>query len=351
MTNPFDEFRGSPIDWSDMLNLSKVMEILRHTPDPEQSRSLIRTSTIDPNDLLIVATRMIELKRRDHGRIAMEEAIRQLDADPDRIAPDIDIVFAKRNLCFLLEHTRDSLSQFDLVKKEPKIVQADPQLALAIAEGLINQQRFEEAAFVIARIDEIPFAVLSEKLAKINGWVDGTNAMRVEAYKHVRWNSLPGWWDDVGPGDVRRIVPAVEQNLQRRVGMGHDDTLLLIRQLAVTGDRRAIPVLTQALRHHKSSVVVDAASALHALGDAAGVEALISGFRSAPEGDKWRFASALQDIRDSRAVAVVADYNAAQRAAEELKQRRINEGLCVTCGKALGFMDKMSSRQAHKQCS
>lgn len=281
----------------------------------------------------------------------MEEAIRQLDANPSRIAPDIDIIFAKRNLCFLLEANRDSLAQFDLVKKEPRIIQADPQLALAITEGLINKQRFEEAAFVISRIDEVPYAVLSEKLAKINGWVEGTNAMRAKAYKHVRWNSVPGWWDDVGSGDVRRIIRALEQNLQRRVGMGHDDTLLLIRQLAVTGDRRAIPVLNQALRHHKSSVVVDASLALHALGDAGGLQALTSGFRSAEEGDRWKFANALQCIRDARATAAVAEYNAAKRAAEELKQRRINEGLCVTCGKALGFMDKMSGRQLHKQCS
>lgn len=356
MLNPFDEFRGSPIDWGNALNITKVMEILGMTP--EQSRGLIRTSKIDPNDLLTVAARMVEFSSRDHGKVAMEEAIRQLDANPSRIAADIDIVFAKRNLCFLLEATRESLSQFELIKKEPKIVQADPQLALAIAEGLINKERFEEAAFVITRIDEIPFAVLSEKLAKINGWVEGANAMRAEAYKHVRWNDLPGWWHDVGPGDVRRIVPAVEQNLQRRLGMGHDDTLLFIRQLAVTGDRRAIPVLKQALRHHKTNVVTDAALALHALGDGAGLEALLSGLRSCEESDAWKFVGALKCVRDARATTALAEYGASQRAveereraSEELKQRRIAEGLCLTCGKGLGFMDKISGRQVHKQCS
>jgi len=178
--------------------------------------------------------------------------------------------------------------------------------------------------------------------------------MRAEAYKHVRWNELPGWWNDIGPGDVRRAIPTLEENLQRRVGMGHDDTLWLIRGLAVAGDRRAIPVLKQALRHHKTNVVTDAALALHALGDSAGLEALISGFHSADESDRCKFASALECIRSPRATTAVAEYNAAnaaKRASEELKQRRINEGLCLTCGKGLGFMDKMSGRQIHKQCS
>lgn len=350
MSSPFAEFKGSPIDWDNIGNMSAISEIaMRFRPD--QIRDQIRTSRIDPNDLLTVAGTLIELSFRDHGKVALEEAIRQLDANPTRIAADIDIVAAKRNLCFLLEDSRDSLAQFELIKKEPKIVQADPKLAVAVAEGLISKGRFEEAAVVFAGIDQVPFEVLAEKLAGISGAIEGVNALRVEAYKHARWSKLPGWWDDIGPGDVRRIIPAVEQNLQRRVGMGHDDTLLLIRQLAVTGDRRAIPVLKQALRHHKSNVRTDAALALHAVGDSGGLEALISGFHSGEESDRWKFANALECIRSPRATTAVAEYNAAKRASEELKQRRINEGLCLTCGKALGFMDKMSGRQIHKQCS
>ena len=350
MSNPFDNFKGSPIDWDNIGNMSAVSEIaMRFKPD--QIRDQIRTSRIDPNDLLTVAGTLIELSFRDHGKVALEEAIRQLDANPTRVAAGIDIVAAKRNLCFLLESSRDSLAQFELIKKEPKIVRADPKLAVAVAEGLISKGRFEEAAVIFSGIDQIPFEVLAEKLAGISGAIDGVNALRTGAYKHARWNKLPGWWDDIGPGDVRRIIPAVEENLQRRVGLGHDDTLRLIRQLAVTGDRRAIPILKQALRHHKSNVRADAALALHALGDAGGLEALISGLHSADESDRWKFANALECIRDSRATAPLAEYNASKRASEELKKRRINEGLCLTCGKALGFIDKMSSRQIHKQCS
>ena len=53
MSNPFDEFRGSPIDWDNILNMTCLSEIaVRFTPD--QSRSQIRASKIDPNDLLTV---------------------------------------------------------------------------------------------------------------------------------------------------------------------------------------------------------------------------------------------------------------------------------------------------------
>jgi hypothetical protein len=167
--------------------------------------------------LLTVAGTLIELSFPDHGKVALEEAIRQLDANPTRIAADIDIVAAKRNLCFLLEASQDSLAQFELIKKEPKIVQADSKLAVAVAEGLISKGRFEEAAIVFAGIDQVPFEVLAENLAGISGAVEGVNALRVEAYKHARWRRLPGWWDDIGPGDVRRIIPSVEHSCPKQV--------------------------------------------------------------------------------------------------------------------------------------
>jgi len=313
MSNPFDEFRGSPIDWDNILNMTVISEIaMRFTP--EQIRGEISTSRIDPNDLIGVAGTLIELSFKDHGKVALEEAVRQLDANPNRIAADIDLVAAKRNLCLLLESSRDSLAQFELIKKEPKIVQADPKLALAVAEGLINKGRFEEAAVVFAGIDQVQFEVMTEKLASIGGAVEAVNALRTEAYKHVRWNKLPGWWGDIPRGDVRRIVPAVEENLQRRVGLGHSDTLSLIRQLAVTGDRRAIPILKEALRHHRRDVRTDAALALHALGAQEGIDSLISGLRSADDSEAWTIVNALECIRNPRATAALAEYKAARQA-------------------------------------
>jgi len=65
MSNPFDEFKGSPIDWDNIGNMSAISEIaMRFRPD--QIRDHIRTSRIDPNDLLTVAGTLIELSFRDH---------------------------------------------------------------------------------------------------------------------------------------------------------------------------------------------------------------------------------------------------------------------------------------------
>ena len=35
---------------------------------------------------------------------------------------------------------------------------------------------------------------------------------------------------------------------------------------------------------------------------------------------------------------------------EEQKRQRISAALCITCGRALGLLDKIASRQFHKQC-
>jgi hypothetical protein len=35
---------------------------------------------------------------------------------------------------------------------------------------------------------------------------------------------------------------------------------------------------------------------------------------------------------------------------EKERQRRIQKGLCITCGSPLGFTDKMTGRQTHKRC-
>jgi hypothetical protein len=69
---------------------------------------------------------------------------------------------------------------------------------------------------------------------------------------------------------------------------------------------------------------------------------------------KWQPASQSTYLRERRdKERKQAEERARQEALkqQEVKQRLINEGRCLTCGKALGFMDKMSSRQIHKECS
>jgi hypothetical protein len=158
-------------------------------------------------------------------------------------------------------------------------------------------------AWVVAGIDQIPFEVLAQKLASISGRHRRCECAENRSLQACALEPAPGWWNDIPKGDVRRITPTVEEKLQRPVGMGHADTRSLIRQLAVTGDRHAIPILKQALRHHRSDVRTDAALALHALGDAGGLETPTSGLHSAGESDRWKFASALECIRNPRATA------------------------------------------------
>ena len=167
-----------------------------------------------------------------------------------------------------------------------------------------------------------------------------------------RWNQLPPWWRDFSKGDVHRLVSAVETNLQRREPLGQSDTVGFVRQLAVTGDPRAIPVLRKAVRHQRLSLRIEAALALHALGDPEGVAALIYDYQHCPiDETDFHILKALECTNDPRAEAVLAERRAAESKREEEKRNRIANGLCTSCGGVLGFTDKLAGRQSHKRCS
>jgi len=167
-----------------------------------------------------------------------------------------------------------------------------------------------------------------------------------------RWNELPSWWHDFAKGDVPRLVAAVEANLLRREPLGQSDTIGFVRQLAVTGDPRAIQVLRKAVRHQRLSLRIEAALALHALGDPDGVAALIHDYRHCPiDETDFHILKALECTNDPRAEAIVAERRAAEAKREQQKRDRIREGLCVSCGGTLGFGDKLTGRQSHKRCS
>ena len=168
---------------------------------------------------------------------------------------------------------------------------------------------------------------------------------------HHRWNQLPSWWRESPKGDIHRLVAAVEANLQRREPLGQSDTVGFVRQLAVTGDPRAIPVLRKAVRHQRLSLRIEAALALHALGDPDGVAALIHDYQHCPiDETDFHILKALECTNDPRAEAVLAERRAAEAKREEEKQNRIVNGLCVSCGGVLGFLDKLAGRQSHKRC-
>jgi hypothetical protein len=167
-----------------------------------------------------------------------------------------------------------------------------------------------------------------------------------------RWNQLPTWWREVSKGDIPSLVRAVEDNLQRREPLGQSDTVGLVRQLAVTGDPGAIPVLRKAVRHQRLSLRIEAALALHALGDPEGVAVLIYDYQHCPINETdFHILKALECTHDPRAEAVLAERRAAELKREEEKQSRISNGLCASCGGTLGVLDKLAGRQVHKQCS
>ena len=166
------------------------------------------------------------------------------------------------------------------------------------------------------------------------------------------WNQLPAWWHDYPKGDVHRLIAAVDTNLQRREPLGQSDTIGFVRQLAITGDPCAIPVLRKAVRHQRLSLRIEASLALHALGDPGGVTALIHDYQHCPiDETDFHILKALECIHNPRAEAIVSERRAAEAKREKEKQDRIREGRCVDCGRGLSVLDKLAGRQAHKRCS
>src|ERR1019366_4564457 len=152
-------------------------------------------------------------------------------------------------------------------------------------------------------------------------------------------NQLPSWCHDFAKGDVHRLVAGVEANLQRREPLGQSDTIGFVRQLAITGDPRGIPVLRKAVRHQRLSLRIDAALALHALGDPDGVSALIHDYQHCPSDETdFHILKALECTHDQRAETVLAERRAAEAKMEEEKQSRIGNGLCASCGGTLGVL-------------
>lgn len=102
----------------------------------------------------------------------------------------------------------------------------------------------------------------------------------------------------INSNDVEGLIALVAERLGQK--SGQDPTIGAIRRLADLKDRRAIPVLRQALGHPNVTVKTDAALALHKFGEAAGLDALISWLYS-EERLSQRAASVLAKIDDPRA--------------------------------------------------
>src|ERR1700687_2464267 len=154
MSNLFDQFIGSPIDWDNPLNMTLVFEIASKRT-PEQMLAEVRTSSIDPNELVSIADFLVQFQSKDHAKIAWEEAIRQFDAAPGRIAPDVNLLNIKRNLC--IAHLSSApLESFRWISEEPQIARDAPAVAIELAESLRRANSCREAELVLREVDGIP---------------------------------------------------------------------------------------------------------------------------------------------------------------------------------------------------
>lgn len=388
MSGLFDQFIGSPIDWDNPLNMTLVFQISAER-NPEQMLNEVRASSIDPNELVTIGQMLVELSSPGHAKVAWEEAIRQLEADPSRMAADVNLVNVKQHVCVaclqssplesfqwisrepqiarnaplvavqVAESLRrannykeaeivlreldgipietlaglfpdaekganairnlrasvrgtlckrsmpaDPLAAFNWIAQEPHIVQADPKLALGIACLLWKMHHFEEAGVVFAGIDRIPTRDLEEALSGSELGIEGVDYLRAEIYRHLRFKRLPPRWD-MPSGDVQEHMAIVEDGLQRRVGLGQADTLVNLSLLAVSGDRRAVPLFVRALSHHKRDIQTEGALALYLHGDPRGIRWLMS---QNPDEVAW----ALRLLREPSAAARVAEWEKAK---------------------------------------
>src|SRR5262249_23679604 len=92
----------------------------------------------------------------------------------------------------------------------------------------------------------------SPKTSPVRASADSLDPLEIST-NPSRWAQLPSWWHDYPKGDVHRLMAAIETNLQRREPLGQSDTIGFVRQLAITGNPIAIPVLRKAVRHQRLS--------------------------------------------------------------------------------------------------
>jgi len=159
MTNLFDQFVGTPIDWENILNMPLIMQIgVEYST--ELMASQIRASSIDPNELVTIADLLISIQFLDHAKVAWEEAIRQFDATPSRIAPDVHLLNIKRNLC-IANLSSAPLESFRWISEEPQIARDAPAVAIELAESLRRADAYQEAELVLREVDGIPVETLA----------------------------------------------------------------------------------------------------------------------------------------------------------------------------------------------
>ncbi len=145
-------FNGSPT--TDFQGL--IAYVKAHTP--EQMLSDIRASSVDPNDLPSIGDTVkmfLNDEGKHHAKVCYGEGIRQLEEEPQRKAPDVNLMFARRNFCACC-FPEEPVEAFNVLVDEPEIIVADPVLATGIATGLAQEGYPKQANIIVTALDQIP---------------------------------------------------------------------------------------------------------------------------------------------------------------------------------------------------
>lgn len=187
MPNLFDQFIG--VDWENILNMSLVMQIgVEYSP--ELMASQIRASSIDPNELVTIADLLVSIQFLDHAKVAWEEAMRQFEAAPSRIAADVNLVNVKRNLC-IANLSSAPLESFRWISEEPQIARDAPMVAIELAESLRTANNYQEAELVLRELDGIPIEVLAGLFPDAEKGANAVRGLRISVRGTLCKRSIP----------------------------------------------------------------------------------------------------------------------------------------------------------------
>jgi hypothetical protein len=172
---------------------------------PSEMLADIRGSGIDPNDLPSLGDRaLIVYKQYAHSQVLYAEGIRQLEAEPHLLAPDCNLLFARRNLCSSFLSGGSPVEAFAVIVAEPKLIGADINMVLGVVLALAKTGRPEEANVILSAIDQIPLADLLGKLETAELDLDFVNDVKAQVRKAsgVRKMRDLNWLSASGTGEL-----------------------------------------------------------------------------------------------------------------------------------------------------
>jgi hypothetical protein len=182
-------------------NIQPYME--SHTPS--EMLTDIRGSGINPNELPSLGDQALQLyKQYAHSQVLYAEGIRQLEAVPHLLAPDCNLLFARRNLCVSYYMLGSAAEAFSVIAKEPKLIAADVATALLVTRALAQNGRSEEANMIVSAIGQIPLPELLSKLEAAELDFDFVNDVKAEVRKAsgVRTMRDLNWLSASGAGEL-----------------------------------------------------------------------------------------------------------------------------------------------------